>query len=115
MENMLDHQNTNQFYLLSVIVGVDIVEDLRLRGAIRFRNQCVEDHLPGQGTIPEGKKTSTSFNFCVYKPVTLPLQEPSVTLSCVVLPAELVPRELDAAKSTVARSEHLDHLSIMFC
>ena len=114
MENMLDHQNTNQFYLLSVIVGVDIVEDLRLRGAIGFRNQCVEDHLPGQGTIPE-EKTSTSFNFCVYKPVTLPLQEPSVTLSCVVLPAELVPRELDAAKSTVARSEHLDHLSIMFC
>ena len=55
MENMLDHQNTNQFYLLSVIVGVDIVEDLRLRGAIRFRNQCVEDHLPGQGMVPDKK------------------------------------------------------------
>ena len=47
------------------------------------------------------------------KPVTLPLQKPSVTLSCIVLPAELVSRELDAAKSTVARFEHLDHLSIM--
>ena len=38
-----------------------------------------------------------------------------MTFSCVVLPAELVSRELDAAKSTVARFEHLDHLSIMFC
>ena len=63
MENMLDHQNTNQFYLLSVIVGVDIVEDLRLRGAIRFRNQCVEDHLPGQGTIPEEKKNINKLQF----------------------------------------------------
>ena len=58
MENMLDHQNTNQFYLLSVIVGVDIVEDLRLRGAIRFRDQCVEDHLPGQGMVPDKKEFS---------------------------------------------------------
>ena len=36
-----------------------------------------------------------------------------MTFSCVVLPAELVSRELDAAKSTVARFEHLDHLAIM--
>ena len=36
-----------------------------------------------------------------------------MTFSCVVLPAELVSRELDAAKSTVARFEHLDHLSKM--
>ena len=49
---------TTKFYLLSVIVGVDIVEDLKLRGAARFRDQCVEDHLPRQGTIPEKKSIS---------------------------------------------------------
>ena len=37
-----------------------------------------------------------------------------MTFSCIVLPAELVSRELDAAKSTVARFEHLDHLSKMY-
>ena len=36
-----------------------------------------------------------------------------MTFSCVVLPAELISRELDAAKSTVARFEHLNHL--LFC
>ena len=33
-----------------------------------------------------------------------------MALACVVLPTELVSRELDAAESTVSRLEHLDHL-----
>ena len=33
-----------------------------------------------------------------------------MALACVVLPAELVSRELDAAESTISRLEHLDHL-----
>ena len=33
-----------------------------------------------------------------------------MALACVVLPTELVSRELDAAESAVSRLEHLDHL-----
>ena len=55
MDNMLRPPEPKLIYLPSVIVGVDIVEDLRLRGAIRFRDQCVEDHLPGQGMVPDKK------------------------------------------------------------
>ena len=40
-------------YLLSVIIGVDVVENLRLGCAIRFRNQGVEDHLPRKGSVPK--------------------------------------------------------------
>ena len=38
-----------------------------------------------------------------------------MAFSCVVLPAELISRELDAAEPTVAGFEHLNHLSIMYC
>ena len=33
-----------------------------------------------------------------------------MALACVVLPTELVSRELDAAESAVSGLEHLDHL-----
>ena len=57
----------------------------------------------------------TNLKIFVQRPVTLPLQQPSMAFSCVVLPAELISRELDAAESTVAGFEHLNHLSIMYC